>query len=78
VKLPWLGMLLLAFGVTPVNPQGYALISSECASTITVTVLGLVFGFVIVIPNKTARRPSGAKSVRVRCSPSVAGRLKRT
>jgi hypothetical protein len=70
-------MLSLAFGVTPVKPQGYALNSSECASTFTVTVLAAAAGFVSRSPKSTARRPSGAQSVRSRCRPPASGSAKR-
>ena len=66
--------LSLAFGVTPVKPHGYAPISSEWASTFTVTVRELRPGLVSLRPNRTARWPSGAKSVRSTRRPAVSGR----
>ena len=54
-----------------VKPQGYAPISSEWASTLRLIDTGL--DAVSVSPISTARRPSGAKSVRLTCTLFVAG-----
>ena len=67
-------MLSLALGVTPVKPHGYAVMSSECASTLTVTVLSAAAGLVSASPKSAARLASGATSVRCTCSPPVSGR----
>ena len=60
--------------MTPVKLQGYSVISSEWASTLTVTVRALAPGLVIFSPNSAARRPSGTKSVRWSVSPPAEGR----
>ena len=66
------GSWSLAFGTLP-KLHGYSVSSSECASTITVTVFALAPVFVSFSPNSAARWPSGAKSVRSTWSPAASG-----
>src|ERR1044072_206784 len=63
-------MLSLALGVTPVKPHGYWPISSEWASTESVTVRPAP-GLLSLSPNSAARRPSGTKSVRPPSTPAA-------
>jgi hypothetical protein len=68
------GRLSAALGVTPLKPHGYSVMSSEWASTLTVTVRVLAPGLVSSSPKSAARRPSGTKSVRSSRGPAAGGR----
>ena len=77
-KAPVSGTLSLALGTTPPKPHGYCVISSEWASTKTLTVRPFFFGLVTFRPRSAPRRPSGATSVRSSCIPSTDGNAYRT
>src|SRR2546421_2959484 len=76
-KISWLPLNVAVSGrlncswLGVVKPHGYALMSSEWASTLSWNWAEL--DAVSVSPNSTACRPSGAKSVRVICTPLVVG-----
>ena len=67
------GALSLAFGTFPFSLHGYCVISSEWASTVTVTVRSCERAFVSLSLISAPRRPSGATSVRRRRMPSIDG-----
>ena len=75
MNAPLSGRLSLAFGVTPAKPHGYWPMSSERASTVTVTVRLWRPGLVSLSPNSAPRTPSGTKSVRCSSMPSIDGSL---
>ena len=54
MNAPWSGRFSLAFGTRPLKPHGNWLISSEWASTLTVTVRARL-GLVSFSPNSAAR-----------------------
>jgi hypothetical protein len=68
------GAFSLALGVVPVKPHGYCVISSECASTFTLTVFVRLEGLRSLSPIRAPRLPSGATSVRSSRRPSIDGR----
>ena len=60
MNAPWSGRFSLAFGTRPLKPHGNWLISSEWASTLTVTVRARLESLLSFSPNSAARWLSDA------------------
>ena len=60
MNAPWSGRFSLAFGTRPLKPHGNWPISSEWASTLTVTLRARLELLLSFSPNSAARRLSDA------------------